>query len=237
MRLKRLLDRLKKDFNWDTLCLISHHLEPFKKGLDCSHYKHRLHQGPVQFKMNYLKGFSPQRDLQRKTLLTIARRWAQAALKKASLLLCRKQQKSVCAVQQWWCTKEPAEKTVLIIRWVFVSNLVKQVHCQSPLGPMSLYQIVHNRVCWIFLICWNIFYRKPFASWVQNGAFYWNRLRTKPPQGLEKLGQNRPFWRSRWRNFEKTQAKHFETKNYSLRGKRVFTVFTEKPRNVEKLIF
>ena len=43
---------------------------------------------------------------------------------------------------------------------------------------------------------------------------YRNRLWTKLPQGLYKLGQNWAFWRSRWRNFEKTQAKQFETKNY-----------------------
>ena len=36
---------------------------------------------------------------------------------------------------------------------------------------------------------------------------------------------------------KKTQAKQFETKNYSLRAKRVFTEFTEKLRNVKILIF
>ena len=36
---------------------------------------------------------------------------------------------------------------------------------------------------------------------------------------------------------KKTQAKQFETKNYSLRAKRVFTEFAEKLRNVKKLIF
>ena len=29
---------------------------------------------------------------------------------------------------------------------------------------------------------WKIQYREPFTSWVQNGAYYWNRLRTELPR-------------------------------------------------------
>ena len=50
---------------------------------------------------------------------------------------------------------------------------------------------------WNFFILLKHFYGKLFAFWVQNGAYYWNWLRTDKKKCLGKLGQNRPFCRSR----------------------------------------
>ena len=77
-------------------------------------------------------------------------------------------------------------------------------HCILDLDTDK--EAVCIRVSWIFWFCWNIFYGKPFASWVQNFENYRNRLRIKVPQGLRKLwalSQMSIYWA------EKCQKTHF----------------------------
>ena len=73
-------------------------------------------------------------------------------------------------------------RRLLLNHWSQIGSKIastKKVHGKNIVGcnggygqKISTQTLLSLRVSWILRFCWNIFYGKPFASWVQSGAYH-----------------------------------------------------------------